>query len=94
MIIHRKVALAYKHIEQRKKMGNTHEEATNLTSIELASAAHSHCIAFLLQSGFEMIEKSVKELSPELGNVLRHLIELYAVDLCFKNLGDLLRVSH
>lgn len=79
-------------MQQRKRLGSTQEEATNLTSIELASAADSHCRAFLLQSGYAMIEKSTKELTPELGRVLKYLIELYAVELCLKNLGDLFRV--
>lgn len=79
-------------MQQRKKLGSTQEEAANLTSIELASAADSHCRAFLLQSGHEMIEKFSKELSTSLGRALKHLVELYAVELCLKNMGDLLRV--
>lgn len=85
--------MAYEHLEQRKRAGNTQEMATNLTSIELVGAADAHCRAFMLQAGFEMVEKSASTLSPALTNTLRHLIELHAVETCLKNMGDLLRVS-
>lgn len=70
------------------------EEATNQTSIELARTAESHCRAFLVQSGYEMIEKSCETLSPEVARVLRNIYQLYAYDEALKALGDLLRVSY
>lgn len=85
--------MAYEHIEQRKRSGYTQEEAVNLTSIELSRAADAHCRAFLVQSGYEMIEKSCTALSPELGRVIRDIYELYAYDEAVKAVGDLLRVS-
>lgn len=88
-----KISTAFVNLEARKKKGYTQEEAANLTSIELAASADAHCRAFLVQSGYEMIEKASKSLSPALAVILRQIIELYAVETCMKSLGDLLRVS-
>ena len=85
--------MAYENIAKRMKSGSTREEAANFTSIELVSAADSHCRAFLLKSGYNKVEDAASEVSFELLKTLRHLIELYAIDLCLKNLGDLFRVS-
>lgn len=89
----RKLRLANEHIEQRKRAGRTPEEAVNLTSIELARTADAHCRAFLVQSGYEMIEKSCTSAPPELARALRDIYELYAYDEAMKAVGDLLRVS-
>lgn len=88
----RKIQSSYANVEKRKKAGYTPEEATNLTGIELVSAAEAHCRAFLIQSGYEMIEKVTRNLSPALTVVLKQLGELYAVDACIRASGDLLRV--
>lgn len=87
-----KIAIAYKHLENRKKVCGP-EEAANQTSIELASASEVHCQAFLLQSAIGMAEGAVSEVSPGLTVVLRDVLELYAVDLAFRQLGNLLQVS-
>lgn len=87
-----KVALAYTHLEERKKIYSP-EEAANQTSIELASASEVHCQAFLLQSAIETLEGSVKDVSPSFGVVLRDILELYAVDLAFRSLGNILQVG-
>lgn len=86
-----KIALAYKHLEERKRFCSA-EQATNETSIELASAAEVHCQAFLLQSAIEMLVSSAKETSPSFTVVLRDILELYAVDLAIRSLGSLLQV--
>ena len=86
-----KIALAYKHLEARKKFCSP-EEAANQTSIELASASEVHCQAFLLQSAIEMLESSTKEVAPALAVVLRDILELYAVDLAIRQLGNILQV--
>lgn len=88
-----KLRLAYEHIEQRKRSGCTQEEAVNLTSIELSLAADAHCRAFLVQSGYEMIEKACGSISTELGRVLRDIYQLYAYDEATKAVGDLLRFT-
>lgn len=83
--------MASEKILKRIKSGNTREEAVNLVSIELVDAVNAHCRAFILKSGHTIVEKA--QVSPQLHKSLRHLIELYAVDLCLQNIGDLLRVS-
>ncbi|XP_052860428.1 probable peroxisomal acyl-coenzyme A oxidase 1 isoform X1 [Anopheles cruzii] len=88
-----KLRLAAEHIEKRQKGGATQEEATNQTSIELARTADAHCRAFLVQSGYEMIEKGCETVSAEVGRVLRTIYHLYAYDEALKALGDLLRFT-
>lgn len=85
-----KVALAYKHLEDRKR-SLSHEEAFNQTGVELTQAAQLHCQVFLLQSAWNSVSSSVKTVSPALGYVLRDILELYAVDLALRSLGSLLQ---
>lgn len=87
-----KIRIAYNQIENRKKQGYTSEEASNQTSIELAAAAEAHCRAYLMQVNYEISSKEVNTLSPALKEVIQQLCDLYAVDGCFKSMGDLLRV--
>lgn len=86
-----RVSLAFKKLQERKKFYSP-QEATNQTSIELASAAEVHCQMFFLQSAIEMLEVSTKQVSPTLASVLRDIVELYAVDLAIRSLGSLLQV--
>lgn len=88
-----KLRLANEHVEQRKKAGYTHEEAVNLTSLELAQTAEAHCRAFLVQSGHEMIEKLCQRVSPALAKVMRTVGELYAYNEALDSIGSLVRVS-
>lgn len=87
-----KVALAFKHVEERKKTMSA-EEATNQTGIELTKAAHLHCQVFFLQSAIAAVNKSMRTISPAMGYVLRDLLELYAVDLAFRFMGQLMQVN-
>lgn len=84
-----KVSRAFKHLEERKK-AFSQEKASNLTSIELASAAESHCKAFLLFTANEVLESSAKS-NPALSHVFKSILDLYAVDLALKSLGDILQ---
>lgn len=86
-----KIGSAYKRLEERKKF-TTVEEATNQTSIELANAADIHCQAYFLESSIKMLESSTKTVSPILAGVLRDVVELYAVDLALRSLGNFLQV--
>lgn len=88
-----KIALAYKHLEEKKKTCSP-EEATNQTSIELAQAAELHCQLFLLQSATIALNKASVKVSPALGYVLRDLLELYSTDLAIRQLGNLLQVCN
>jgi len=85
-----KIALAHKHMEARRKTYSA-EEAANQTGIELLRVAELHCQSFLLQSTIEMVEKSSSKVSPQIAVVLRDILELYAVDLALRFLGDLLQ---
>lgn len=87
-----KIALAYKHLEEKKKIYSP-EEAANQTGIELVQAAELHCQLFLLQSATSTINKVIKTVSPALAFVFRDILELYAVDLALRSLGSLLQVS-
>ncbi len=86
------LALAYKHLEERKKVSSA-EEATSQTGIELAKAAELHCQIFLLKSTILSIKKATRYCSKELGAVFQDILELYAYDLALRNLGSLLQVS-
>lgn len=87
-----KIASAYKHIEERKKIYSP-EEAVNQTGVELLKVAELHCQSFLLQSTIEMVEKTKPKVSPQIGEVLQKILKLYAVDLAIRLLGDLLQVN-
>lgn len=87
-----KIAMAFKHLEERKKFCSI-EEATNQTGIELTKVAELHCQVFLLQSATEMVSVTIKKVSPALCYVLRDALELFAVDLAIRSLGSLLQVN-
>ena len=88
-----KIRLAYEHVQKHKDVGgNSHENATNLSSIELVQAAEAHCRAFIVYSTFEMIKTIKKNTSTELAKVLQYLIEMYAIEAGLKSVGDLIRV--
>lgn len=87
-----KIGLAYKHIEERKKFCSA-EEAMNQTGIELVQAAELHCQVFFLQSAIETLGAAAGTLTPALGATFKDLLELYAVDLAIRSLGNLLQVG-
>ncbi|GAB0088533.1 hypothetical protein DMENIID0001_029810 [Sergentomyia squamirostris] len=87
----KKLKIAFENVEKRKKEGISHENATNLTSIELAQAADAHGRAFLIQAAYVSMKESLKQVPPALGEVLQDLITLYAVESSLRALGDLLR---
>lgn len=86
-----KVALAAKHLQEKLKHLSP-GQATNQTGIELASAAEIHCQVFLLQSAIEALGKAAQNVSPSLGNVFNDILEMFAVDLATRYLGDILQV--
>lgn len=87
-----KIASAFHQIEQFKK-SMTAEEAVNQAGIRLTKAAELHCQVFLLQSAITSINKALKTVSPAMAFILRDILELFAVDLAFRSLGNLLEVS-
>ncbi|KAG5667345.1 hypothetical protein PVAND_015328 [Polypedilum vanderplanki] len=84
-----KIVIAWKHIEERKK-NFTAEEAASYTGIELTRASELHCHTCLLQIAIVEIEKAIGKVSRALGEVLRNVLELYAVDTILKLSGDVL----
>ncbi|XP_059613153.1 probable peroxisomal acyl-coenzyme A oxidase 1 [Phlebotomus argentipes] len=86
-----KVNIAFDNVERRKKEGASHENATNMTSIELAAAADAHGRAFLIQAAYASLQDFLKQVPPALGEVLQDLVTLYAVHASLRHLGDLLR---
>lgn len=89
-----KVRRAYVNIEERKKSGMSHENAFNHTSIELANAAEAHSRAILVESGYMMVGRHLKKVSPALGSILQKIVDLYAVEASLKAMGDLLRFTN
>lgn len=85
------IQIAYENIEARKRTGLSHEEAVNMTSIQLAKAAEMHCRAFLVESGYLSINKLVQKMSPALGKVLLDIQELYSVDSALLNTSSLMQ---
>ncbi|KAG5667344.1 hypothetical protein PVAND_015327 [Polypedilum vanderplanki] len=84
-----KIAMAWKHIEERKK-NFTAEEAASYTGIELTRASELHCHTCLLQIAIVEIEKAIGKVSRALGEILRNVLELYAVDTILRLSGDVL----
>lgn len=85
-----KIANAYKHLEARKKV-MSFEEAANQSGIELAKASELHCQVFLMQTAFTALESSAKKVSASFSYILKDILELFAVDLAMKQLGNLLQ---
>lgn len=87
------LALAYKHLEERKKLSSP-EVATSQTGIELAKSAELHCQMFLLQSTIWVVNNTMKTVSTALGRVFQDVLLLFAQDLALRYLGSLLQVSY
>lgn len=86
-----RIALAHKHVEERKKCCSA-EQAVNQTGIELTKAAELHGQVFLLKSAIKMF-KAPEGVSPALATLLNDVLELYAFDLALRMMSDLLQVS-
>lgn len=87
-----KLDLAYRHINERVKIGQVYEDAWNCTSIELVAAAEAHCRVFIVETYYNAFN-SLCNISDSLRTVLCQLMELYVVHTALKSTGDLLRVS-
>ena len=46
----------------------------------------------MVEAGFVMVKNATKNVSPAFGKILNQIMDLYAVEACLRNLGDLLRV--
>ena len=87
-----KIALAFKHVEERKKTCSP-EEAVNQTSIELTKAAELHCQVFILQSLISLVNDATNTVPSSLIVIFRDLLEMFAVDLAIRMLDSLLQVN-
>lgn len=90
----RKVKSAVDNLDRRIRSGATPEDAWNETSIELASAAESHCRAFIVLRFAESVKALHTKISKELHQVLSQLCELYAAYWVIQKLGDFLQVGY
>ncbi|CAB3239672.1 unnamed protein product [Arctia plantaginis] len=70
--------------------GMSQEDAWNTTSIQLVSAAESHCRAIVLSTFHEDLSKMSSTVSAPLAEVLQQLLELYTVYWALEKYGDLL----
>lgn len=86
-----RLSLAFKHLQKRAESCSI-EEATNLTGNELTKVAEMHCHLYLLQTALTSFNAAVKSASPALGEVLRHILELYFLDATIKSIGILVQV--
>lgn len=92
-VVANKLRLACHRIEQRKSKGFTPEEATNLTGLELTQVAEVHGRWFVLQSAYEMFEKTCQKATAPLISVMQNLCKLVVYDEALRIRGDLLRFT-
>ena len=85
-----KIALAAKRLQEKMKTVSI-AQATNQIGIEMASAAELHCQVFFLQSAIDVLEGLTQ--NKNLSTVFNDILDLYAVDLAIRYLGDLLLVT-
>ena len=80
-------------MDRRIRGGALPEDAWNETSIELASAAESHCREFIVFRFAESVKDLNTKISKDLHQVLSQLCELYATYMVIQKLGDFLQVG-
>ncbi|XP_067633008.1 acyl-coenzyme A oxidase 1 isoform X2 [Eurosta solidaginis] len=86
-----KVRIAYERMEKYRKEGYEPETAANRVGIELTQAADIHGRAFIVQSAYIELNNLIRQVSPELGAILKTILELYLIDSCLARIGDFLR---
>lgn len=87
-----KIALAYKNIEDKKKIYSD-GEARNMCGIELVKISELHGRVFMLQTAVNELETASKKSSPQLSYIFKDILELYTVDTAKQFMGDMLQVS-
>lgn len=86
------VAKAYTHMEKRRKFESV-EMAANQTGIELVKAAEIHSFVFLLSSFIDYQKAMQKKFTKQLYSVFQDVLELYAVEMMMKFLGQIMQVA-
>ncbi|XP_047520122.1 probable peroxisomal acyl-coenzyme A oxidase 1 [Pieris napi] len=88
-----KISSSVDHMQQRVSNGMALEDAWNMTSVQLVSAAEAHCRVIIMSTFYEEMNKAMATVSPELRKVLQKLIELYGVYWALEKVGDLLQYA-
>ncbi|XP_045524900.1 probable peroxisomal acyl-coenzyme A oxidase 1 [Pieris brassicae] len=88
-----KISSSVDHMQQRISNGMALENAWNMTSVQLVSAAEAHCRVIILSIFYEVMNKAMATVSPELRRVLQKLVELYCVYWALEKVGDLLQYA-
>ncbi|XP_026731719.1 probable peroxisomal acyl-coenzyme A oxidase 1 [Trichoplusia ni] len=93
----RKISSCVEIMTNKVMSGMSQEDAWNTTSIELVSAAESHCRALVISTYHEDMSKACKDMSPPLTEAMQHLVQLYAVYWTLEKMADFLQytpISH
>lgn len=85
-----KISSAWRKIEEEKKNVSI-EEATNRAGLELIKASTLHGHVFLLETAISELEFSIQKSSSALAQVLKNVLELYAVDLILNQIGEIIQ---
>ncbi|XP_073957081.1 acyl-coenzyme A oxidase 1-like [Choristoneura fumiferana] len=85
-----KVSTCVKNLNKRINAGMTPEDAWNITSVQLVSAAEAHCRVIILSTFYGEISKLTDAVPSAVRLVLRQLVELYALYWTLEKLNDLL----
>uniref|UniRef100_W8AQW7 Acyl-coenzyme A oxidase n=2 Tax=Ceratitis capitata TaxID=7213 RepID=W8AQW7_CERCA len=89
-----KTRLAFENLTNRVNGGQTLEEASNNTGIELTQAAELHGRQFVASAFLEQITVAKKnQRSVALNSVLENILELYLVQTVLRHMNDILRFT-
>ncbi|PZC74069.1 hypothetical protein B5X24_HaOG208386 [Helicoverpa armigera] len=89
----KKISWCVESMTNKIMSGMSQEDAWNTISIQLVSAAESHCRAIVISTFHEDMTRAMKTMSPQLAEVMGQLIELYAVFWALERVGDLLQYT-
>ncbi|XP_026319516.1 probable peroxisomal acyl-coenzyme A oxidase 1 [Hyposmocoma kahamanoa] len=89
----RKISSCVANMQNRVASGMCYEDAWNITSVQLAAAAETHCRVIIISTFYEEASKAAASMSPALRTVVTQLVELYAVYWALEKLNDLLRYT-
>ncbi|XP_047019172.1 probable peroxisomal acyl-coenzyme A oxidase 1 [Helicoverpa zea] len=89
----KKISWCVESMTNKIMSGMSQEDAWNTISIQLVSAAESHCRAIVISTFNEDMTRAMKSMSPQLAEVMGQLIELYAVFWALERVGDLLQYT-
>ncbi|XP_072938306.1 acyl-coenzyme A oxidase 1-like [Epargyreus clarus] len=85
-----KIKAAYESIDKYLKLGKSYEEASNLSSVKLASASEAHARAVMCDIYWRETQIKLMTVSATVGTVLQQLAELYLTYWALETRGDFL----